>query len=203
MSNSDPEKNEPLPSSAITPEATGRPPANRPLLDMTLVVLTVVVVAWAMSWFLGGNVDPEQRGGLETGRDMPNIVADGWLNGTAPTADQLEGKVVVVSAWFVDCPNCWAEAPALVKTHDAFRDRDVVFIGLTFDGADQLPDIEEFLSENGITWPNGYGALATLTDLNAEYFPAVWVIGRNGKVVWNYDSSGDLADGIELALSQE
>jgi len=29
------------------------------------------------------------------------------------------------------------------------------------------------------------------------------VIGRNGKVVWNYDSSGDLADGIELALSQE
>ncbi len=140
---------------------------------------------------------------METGRVLPKIVADGWLNGDAPTAEQLKGKVIVVNAWFTTCPNCLTEAPSLVETHAAYRDRGVVFIGLTPDRADQLADVEEFLSKTGITWPNGYGAFESLIDLDAEYFPAAWVIGRDGKIVWNYDSPGDLADGIELALSQK
>ncbi|MBT4865789.1 MAG: TlpA family protein disulfide reductase, partial [Planctomycetaceae bacterium] len=143
------------------------------------------------------------RGGLEAGNDLPQIVAEGWLNGEAPTAEQLKGKVIVVNAWFTTCPHCLTEAPTLVKTHAAYRDRDVVFIGLTFEGADQLPDIERFLGGTGISWPNGYGALGTLTELEAEYFPAAWVIGRDGKIVWSHDSPGELADGIELALSQK
>jgi thiol-disulfide isomerase/thioredoxin len=137
------------------------------------------------------------------GRDLPKFAADGWLNGDAPTAERLKGKVIVVNAWFTTCPAGLAEALALVKSHAEYRDRDVVFIALTFEGAEQLPDIQKFLRGTGISWPNGYGALGTLTELEVEYFPAVWVIGRDGKIVWNFDSPGELADGIELALSQK
>ena len=61
--------------------------------------------------------------------------------------------------------------------------------------------IEEFVSEVGIEWPNGFGASQTLLEFQAEYIPSVWVIGTDGKIVWNHDSRGTLEDGIEQALA--
>jgi hypothetical protein len=60
MTISQPEENDPVPPPTITPADAERPSANSPLLDMTLVVVTVVVLALTMSWWLGGNVVPEK-----------------------------------------------------------------------------------------------------------------------------------------------
>ena len=53
----------------------------------------------------------------------------------------------------------------------------------------------------GITWPNGYGSFETLQSFGAEVIPRTWVVGADGKVVWNSASAGDLKDGIEKALA--
>ena len=37
--------------------------------------------------------------GLEPGEPAPALVAEGWINGNAPTPESLEGKVVFVEAW--------------------------------------------------------------------------------------------------------
>ena len=37
--------------------------------------------------------------GLEPGEPAPALVAEGWINGNAPTPESLGGKVVFVEAW--------------------------------------------------------------------------------------------------------
>lgn len=177
------------------------PAANRPLLDFTLVIGAVVVLAVAFVWWIGPGGVSVPVGGLEPGQELPEIVAEGWVNGQPPSAEQLEGKVLVVDAWFTTCPNCKTLAPELVAAYKKFHKRDVVFIGLTYEKAKRLPEIKRFLDETGIDWPNGYGALETLINLDVEYFPAVWVVGPDGRIVWNFDSPGELEDGIEQALA--
>ncbi len=60
--------------------------------------------------------------------------------------------------------------------------------------------MESFLHKAGIKWLNGYGAYNTLQQLQANFIPAVWVIGADGRVVWNRDSRKTLEEGIEEAL---
>lgn len=86
--------------------------------------------------------------------------------------------------------------------YEQFHDRGVEFIGLTSESEDSLSEVKQFLDDTGITWPNGYGARETLAGFEVTAIPAVWVIGPDGKVVWNKASSGTLEDGIRRALQR-
>ncbi len=79
----------------------------------------------------------------------------------------------------------------------------MIFIGLTDQGAADLPDIEKFLSDTGVTWRNGYGAGETLQKFGHAYYPQMWVIGRDGRIAWNRNSGVSLEEGIEMALTAE
>jgi hypothetical protein len=96
---------------------------------------------------------------------------------------------------------CRQAAPELVALHQKFASRGVVFVGLTGEGEDALPEIKEFLQSAGITWLNGYGAGKTMTALKAEYIPGLWVVDRGGTIVWNTDSGDSIEDAIEKALA--
>lgn len=143
----------------------------------------------------------EADGGLEVGKPMPEIVAEGWLNGTGPTMAELKGKVLVIDAWAHWCGPCAREAPNLVRAHETYKDK-VQFIGLTGEGKDSRDKSAAFLKRTHITWPNGYGAAKTLAEFKASVIPLVWVVGVDGTIVWNFGSNGTIEDGIELALQQ-
>lgn len=76
----------------------------------------------------------------------------------------------------------------------------MVFIGLTSQSKKDVPDIASFLENNGVTWPNAYGAVKTMKDFEVSVIPAVWVIGTDGKVVWNSGEEAKIEDAIETAL---
>ena len=175
-------------------------PRKRPLLDFTILIVVAVAISGVL--LFGLNQGKQRRGGiggLELGSIAPSIEVQGWRNGKPP--QNLAGEVVVVDVWATWCDPCFDRAPELVSLYQKYHDRGVVFIGLTDEDASELPNIERFLEQTGITWPNGYGAAQTLVDFKLVVRPSLWVIDRNGKIVWNIDSPGDPDVAIEAALA--
>lgn len=180
----------------MTTENNGK--RKRPLF----VVLVVGTLAILLAIVIRLGIAPAKTGGLEPGNKFPPIVAEGWLNGSPPTADTFRGKVLVVDAWATWCLNCRRDAPDLIELQRKFADRDVVFFGLSGEDASMLPLMREYLQSTGIPWLNGYGAVDTLIALKADYIPCHWVVDRSGMIVWNDDSGGEMAEAIEKALAK-
>lgn len=86
--------------------------------------------------------------------------------------------------------------------YDRFQSRGVVFIGLSSEDAGELAAMRRFLDTHRVKWRNGYGARGTLTQFEARYIPRAWVIGRDGRVVWNKSSRESIEDAIENALAE-
>lgn len=165
------------------------------------VRLSAVAIVLIAAGCGSGPTNRMPRGGLEVGQTMPEIVAEGWINGEPPVASERAGKVTVVVAWAFWCGPCAREAPHLVKTWSKFKDKDVQFIGLTVQDSATRDKSEAFLKRAGIEWPNGIGAGPTLEALKCDAIPAVWVVGRDGRIVWNFDSDGELDAAIDRALA--
>jgi thiol-disulfide isomerase/thioredoxin len=165
-----------------------------------LVVLALVAMGLISSNF--GPRPMSGMGGLAPGGTLPAIQADGWVNGAPPADAELKGKVVVIEAWATWCGPCREQAPHMVQLYRDYKDRGVVFIGLTSEGSEDVRKIQRFVEHFEIDWPNGYGAEKLLRQIGANYIPRVWVVGPDGKVVWNTDSEGTPIDGIEQALAQ-
>jgi hypothetical protein len=97
MSQSDPSNKGVLPSVVIG--------ASILLFILSLPVLLIGALDWFISPsdFIGGGGRSGGGmmfdAGLEPGKPAPVLVAEGWINGNAPTPEILNGKVVVIDAW--------------------------------------------------------------------------------------------------------
>lgn len=166
----------------------------------------LVMLLWMMraANLLPSSDSPSAAYGLAPGAPAPAIKAVGWINGEAPTAESLEGKVVVVDAWAYWCGYCMQDAPELIALYKSYQGQeDVVFIGLTAEGEANLSDSQEFVKQAGYPWPNGYGAFETMLQYGNSYLPAAWVIGRDGKVTWNLgmEHNESMKEAIDRALA--
>ncbi|MEM7812669.1 MAG: TlpA disulfide reductase family protein [Planctomycetota bacterium] len=143
----------------------------------------------------------QQMGGLAVGSPVPAIGAEAWVNGPPPA--DYDGKVIVVHGWFLNCPYCWEEAPGLGDLARSYAGSDVEFVGLSPDEVSRASAVQEFVEKGGLPYPVGFGARDALLGFEAEYFPAVWVVDRTGKVVWNkaYEPYVSLEEAIEQALA--
>jgi len=107
---------------------------------------------------------------------------------TLPLFDESElefsqsfGKPTVINFWASWCPPCRKESPLLERTWQAFKDSDVQFIGV--DIQDSEGDARAYISEFGITFPNGLDADGRITiDYGVIGLPVTFFVSSDGIV---------------------
>lgn len=111
------------------------------------------------------------------------------MNGNRVDTAALKGKIVVLNLWFINCPNCVAEIKLLNQIVNAYKGKDVVFIGLA---ASRKAQLEKFLQKNPFDYtiiPDAHqiilGKFGT-PDKKGEInipFPMHYVLDRDGNIV--------------------
>jgi thiol-disulfide isomerase/thioredoxin len=116
------------------------------------------------------------------------------LNGNTVTSDVYKNnKLTLLLNWAVWCPYSKAFVPNLVQLYSKCHDKGFEIVGFdNIEGSGWYPvdtraEMEQYIKDNGITWPN----IADAGDGNELYFigatPLTYIVDSNGYIV--YDSS--------------
>ena len=127
-----------------------------------------------------------------------NIRVASWKDVQARVAAH-KGSIVVIDAWSTSCPPCLKELPnfvALHKKHHAAGVRCISF-NCDFDGLPSQPPeharepVLKLLTRHGATCENVLSNVALekwLETVDLASIPAVFVYGRDGKLVKRFDN---------------
>jgi len=109
-----------------------------------------------------------------------------------------KGKIVVLDVWSTSCEPCMKEFPNLVKLHKE-QGRDVACISVSVDyaGSKKKPpayyekEVLNFLTQQEATFENvlcNQPSDEVFEKIDLASIPAVYVFGRDGKLVKRFDS---------------
>ena len=150
--------------------------------DFVMAVSLAAAIIWTVGSRLPSGVgaplssSPSPREGFFA----PDFTLD-TLQGEQVKLSSLRGKVIVVNFWTTWCPPCRAETPALERSYEAYKDLDVVILGVNLTDQDSLKEVESFVHEFGLTYPillDRDGAVGLLYQLSG--LPTTFFINREG-----------------------
>jgi thiol-disulfide isomerase/thioredoxin len=134
----------------------------------------------------------------QTGVQAPDFTGiDNWVNSAPLDLKQLRGKVVLVDFWTFDCINCVHTLPYVKDLYSRYHDKGLVVVGVhtpeyTFER--DLGNLRNAVKKYGIEYPvaqdNRY---ATWNAYNNQYWPALYLIDQNGKIVYTQFGEGQYA----------
>lgn len=109
------------------------------------------------------------------------------MNGKTFELSNLKGKVVVISFWTTRCPICHEEIPKLNNLAAQYKNKDVVFLGLT---TDNEAKVEAYVKKNPFDFniiPNSFGILLKYAEKDRSGniimgYPAHFVINKQGEI---------------------
>lgn len=128
----------------------------------------------------------------------PNFTGiQGWVNSNPLTMSQLKGKVVLVDFWTYTCINCIRTLPYLEGWYNQYKSDGLVIVGVEAPefSYEKIPaNVAAAVKQDGITYPVAIdGNLATWNAYQNEYWPADYLIDRNGDVRRQVSGEGDYA----------
>jgi len=115
----------------------------------------------------------------------------------------LKGKVVVLDFWATWCSPCIREIPRMKQVYAKYKDKGVEFVGISLDRAGSRDRIAAFVKQRQMGWIHTYSGKfwddPTARKYGIRGIPALWVVGRDGKVV-SENARGRLGEIIAGAL---
>lgn len=121
-----------------------------------------------------------------------------WINSAPLTLAQLKGKVVLIDFWTYSCINCLRTLPYLTSWYSKYHADGFVIIGVhtpEFEFEKNLTNVQQAVSKDHILYPvaldNNY---ATWTNYKNRYWPADYLIDKNGLVVYQHFGEGGYAE---------
>ena len=169
-------------------------------------VLILASVVWlalgatAVATFdAGAPLAASAQSGLQDGVERPYAAPelagiDDWINSEPLTIAQLRGKVVLIDFWTYSCINCVRTLPYLIAWDKKYREKGLVIIGVhspEFEFEKKIDNIKTAVAKYGITYPVAVDSeLATWTAFDNQYWPAHYLIDKNGQVVYTHFGEG-------------
>ena len=119
---------------------------------------------------------------------------DNWLNSPPLSMQQLRGKVVLVDFWTYTCINCIRTLPYVKSWHEKYKDKGLVVVGVhtpEYPFERSTSNVQSAIKRLGIPYPvaqdNRY---ATWQAYSNQYWPAVYLIDKQGQVVYTHFGEG-------------
>lgn len=141
-------------------------------------------------------------------RPAPDIVVE-TLDGQDVTADEFDGKVVLVDFWATWCKPCRKSMPELQRLYDEHADDGFTIMGISIDEEkDRTKRVSKYLDKYDISYPIYADAKATPAWLTyrVKAVPAMFLIDREGQIVRQWlgtvdheDVAADVARLVETA----
>ncbi len=141
-----------------------------------------------------------QAAAIEHGIDTPYVAPAitgiaSWVNSEPLTNESLRGKVVLIDFWTYSCINCIRTLPHLKEWDAKYRDKGLVIIGVhspEFDFERDPKNVAQAVKRFGITYPVALDSqMKTWNAFKNNYWPAHYLIDRNGQVVYTHFGEGE------------
>lgn len=148
---------------------------------------------------VNGAITKKLTNGLDTPFPAPQFAqSDMWLNtpGNQPlTMKQLKGKVVLVDFWTYSCINCIRTLPYLNSWYNKYHQQGLEIVGVhapEFEFEKNKQNVIDAISKFEIKYPVAMdNNLDTWNNYNNQYWPAHYLIDRDGDVVYETFGEGD------------
>jgi len=141
----------------------------------------------------------------ELGDPAPPIQISEWVKGQPVNlADGKGKKIYVVEFWATWCPPCRASIPHLTELQKKFKDKDVVFVGVTTEKpdvvrkfVDQMGDKMDYVvaidKDDGTS--DGY-----MKAFGANGIPHAFVVDKDGKFAWQGHPMAELEQTLQEVI---
>ena len=96
--------------------------------------------------------------------------------------ERVKGKAVVVNFWASWCKYCKKEAPDHEDAYNAFKDKDVEFVGIVLN--DNESRARDFIDKYGISYPNGMDADGSIGRNYNAAIPSTYIINKDGVITY-------------------
>ena len=142
-----------------------------------VIIAFLVLMAWGL---LNRSPVTERSGVTRIGKPAPEFTLPRLDGGELVLAYHI-GQPLVINFWSSWCPPCEDEAPLLESTWRAYKDSDVMFVGVDIQDAEW--DGRDFLERFDITYPNGLDNDGKVTvDYGVIGLPVTFFVNRQGIV---------------------
>lgn len=124
---------------------------------------------------------------------MTGITA--WINSQPLTIQDLRGKVVLIDFWTYSCINCIRTLPYLKAWYARYHQDGLEIIGVhspEFAFEANIDNVKSAVKKFGITYPVAMdNRFITWRNFHNSYWPAQYLIDKNGYVVYQHVGEGD------------
>ncbi|HEX3141166.1 MAG TPA: cytochrome c biogenesis protein DipZ [Rhizobacter sp.] len=168
---------------------------------MVLAVASAMYGGWdtaAAAWVADAVTAPatarqQEAPPVEAAPDFTGITT--WFNSPALTMHDLRGKVVLVDFWTYACVNCVRTLPYLARWHERYAEQGLVIVGVhtpEFSFERETAHLQAAIERHGIRYPVAQdNAYRTWSAYRNQYWPAVYLIDREGRVVFRHVGDTD------------